>query len=178
MLDSLVEYTPYLSGMALESKTKWSAIFSRCYSVQSTRISTQTHGFLFEIICLNIYFFFFSKMMSTNQTIMGSRATSEAAQLRKLNSTFQQLADNLFPRSTATTNLLSRLEHFTAEASTLELLNLNDCLETLFHGKSSTTGDFDSSSSSPQILPGIQDSFGPCAPKGLVLLDIVIHFIR
>lgn len=158
-------------------------------------------------------------------TIMGSRATSEAAQLRKLNSTFQQLADNLFPRSTGlnlpciatlstanlgvssnffaqstdpetdllksrlhknlwiasffdwsavdqsgietTTNLLSRLEHFTAEASTLELLNLNDCLETLFHGKSSTTGDFDSSSSSPQILPGIQDSFGPCAPKDL-----------
>ncbi|KAL5965524.1 Forkhead box protein J3 [Taenia solium] len=71
----------------------------------------------------------------------------------------------------ATTGLLSRLERLTTEPSTAELLSLNECLENIFNGKSSTTVDFDSSSSSPQILPGIQDSFGPCAPKGLILLD-------
>lgn len=43
--------------------------------------------------------------MSTNQAIMGSRATPEAAKSRKLNSTFRQLADSLFPRATG--NLIS-----------------------------------------------------------------------
>ncbi|VDK22425.1 unnamed protein product [Taenia asiatica] len=151
------------------------------------------------------------------KAIMETRATSEAAQSRKLNSTFRQLVDSLFPRPTAnfdtssnfpaqstdpetdllksrlhtnlwiasffdwsavdqsgigaTTGLLSRLERLTTEPSTTELLSLNECLENIFNGKPSTTVDFDSSSSSPQILPGIQDSFGPCAPKDLDVMD-------
>ena len=66
----------------------------------------------------------------------------------------------------ATTDLLSRFHDLTVEMSALELNRLNEHLEVIFHGKASKSSDFDSSSSSPQILPAIQDSFGPTAPKG------------
>ncbi|KAM7542851.1 hypothetical protein Aperf_G00000018334 [Anoplocephala perfoliata] len=68
---------------------------------------------------------------------------------------------------------LNPLQHFTGEVPMSALLRLDEELETLFRGKSASssgtlaTGDFDSSSSSPQILPAIQYSFGPSAPKGL-----------
>ncbi|VDO14148.1 unnamed protein product [Rodentolepis nana] len=69
-------------------------------------------------------------------------------------------------------NSLTILQHFSGEAPMSALLRLDELLETVFHGKSSrsssqiATRDFDSSNSSPQILPTIQDSFGPSAPKG------------
>nr|CDS26629.1 forkhead box protein J3 [Hymenolepis microstoma] len=74
-------------------------------------------------------------------------------------------------------NALTLLQHFSGEAPMSALLRLDEQLETVFQGKSSrsssqiTTRDFHSSNSSPQILPTIQDSFGPSAPKELEMME-------
>uniref|UniRef100_A0A0R3SV60 Pecanex-like protein n=1 Tax=Hymenolepis diminuta TaxID=6216 RepID=A0A0R3SV60_HYMDI len=73
-------------------------------------------------------------------------------------------------------NALTLLQHFSGEAPMSALLRLDEQLETVFQGESSRSPsqiaarDFDSSNSSPQILPTIQDSFGPSAPKELEMM--------